>query len=60
MEMERNRIKFAYQGSEDDANIVLAFSKKKIDDRKEWLTNWMEERKRRKLLGLPDVRLSFT
>ena len=32
-----------------------AFSKKKVDDRKEWLTNFMEDRRQRKLLGLPDV-----
>ncbi|KAG8139989.1 hypothetical protein E2320_002718, partial [Naja naja] len=31
-----------------------AFSKKKVDDRKEWLTNFMEDRRQRKLLGLPD------
>ena len=57
-EMDRNRIPFWYQGSEDDANINLAFSKKKIEERKEWLTNWMEEKKRRRQLGLPDVSTS--
>ena len=56
--MDRNRIPFWYQGSEDDANINLAFSKKKIEERKEWLTNWMEEKKRRRQLGLPDVSTS--
>ena len=55
--MARHRIAFVYGGSEDDAGINLAFSKKKIDDRKEWLTNWMEERKRRNLLGLPEVEI---
>uniref|UniRef100_A0A2K5LFX8 DNA topoisomerase 2 n=1 Tax=Cercocebus atys TaxID=9531 RepID=A0A2K5LFX8_CERAT len=39
---------------EDDAAISLAFSKKQIDDRKEWLTNFMEDRRQRKLLGLPE------
>lgn len=34
---------------------VQAFSKKKVEDRKEWLTNWMEDRKRRAQLGLPEV-----
>ncbi|PIO29300.1 hypothetical protein AB205_0085010, partial [Aquarana catesbeiana] len=31
-----------------------AFSKKKIDDRKEWLTNFMEDRRQRRLHGLPE------
>lgn len=43
-DMERHRILFRYAGPEDDAAITLAFSKKKIDDRKEWLTNFMEDR----------------
>ncbi|XP_062993417.1 DNA topoisomerase 2-alpha isoform X2 [Elgaria multicarinata webbii] len=53
-EMTRHRIPFKYCGPEDDAAITLAFSKKKIDDRKEWLTNFMEDRRQRKLHGLPD------
>lgn len=32
-----------------------AFAKKKVEDRKEWLTSWLEERKRRKEHGLSDV-----
>lgn len=35
-----------------------AFSKKQIDDRKEWLTHFMEDRRQRKLLGLPEVKIS--
>ncbi|KAJ6660677.1 hypothetical protein lerEdw1_017674 [Lerista edwardsae] len=53
-EMTRHRIPFKYSGPEDDAAINLAFSRKKIDDRKEWLTNFMEDRRQRKLHGLPD------
>lgn len=53
-EMARHRIPFKYCGPEDDAAITLAFSKKKIDDRKEWLTNFMEDRRQRKLHGLPE------
>ncbi|KAM6451890.1 DNA topoisomerase 2-alpha isoform 1-T2 [Liasis olivaceus] len=52
--MTKHRIPFKYAGPEDDAAITLAFSKKKVDDRKEWLTNFMEDRRQRKLLGLPD------
>ncbi|XP_078475411.1 DNA topoisomerase 2-alpha-like isoform X1 [Lampetra planeri] len=53
-EMERHRIPFRYIGTEDDNAITLAFSKKKVDDRKEWLTNWMEDRRQRRLHGLPE------
>lgn len=51
--MARHRIKFKYQGGEDDRAIELAFSKKMIEQRKEWLRNGMEERKQRRELGLP-------
>ncbi|XP_048373164.1 DNA topoisomerase 2-alpha [Sphaerodactylus townsendi] len=53
-EMARHRIPFKYSGPEDDAAISLAFSKKKVEDRKEWLTNFMEDRRQRKLQGLPE------
>ena len=54
--MVRHKIDFSYTGTEDDASINLAFSKKKVEERKEWLSNWMEERKRRTEMGLPEVR----
>uniref|UniRef100_A0A674NTL5 DNA topoisomerase 2 n=1 Tax=Takifugu rubripes TaxID=31033 RepID=A0A674NTL5_TAKRU len=53
-EMEKHRITFRYSGAEDDAAITLAFSKKKTDDRKEWLTNFMEDRRQRRMHGLPE------
>ncbi|XP_067621307.1 DNA topoisomerase 2 isoform X2 [Eurosta solidaginis] len=53
-DMERHRITFKYDGSVDDDAIVMAFSKKHVDARKEWLTSHMDEVKRRKLLGLPE------
>uniref|UniRef100_A0A3Q3W8U2 DNA topoisomerase 2 n=1 Tax=Mola mola TaxID=94237 RepID=A0A3Q3W8U2_MOLML len=53
-EMEKHRITFKYSGAEDDAAITLAFSKKKTDDRKEWLTNFMEDRRQRRMHGLPE------
>ena len=56
-DMVRHKIKFKYNGDQDDHSIQLAFSKKAVDQRKEWLTNWMEEGKRRKELGLPEVYL---
>ena len=56
-DMVRHKIKFKYDSTNDDDSILLAFSKKAVDQRKEWLTNWMEEGKRRKELGLPEVYL---
>jgi DNA topoisomerase-2 len=56
-DMGRHRILFRYNDAQDDHAINLAFSKKAIDQRKEWLTNWMEEGKRRKELGLPEIYL---
>merc|ERR1719228_1175146 len=56
-DMVRHKIKFNYSGQTDDQSITLAFSKKAVDQRKEWLTDWMEEGKRRKELNLPEVYL---
>jgi len=56
-DMIRHKIKFKYDGEQDDNSIILAFAKKAVDQRKEWLTNWMEEGKRRRELGLPEVYL---
>ncbi|XP_068023099.1 DNA topoisomerase 2-alpha [Melanerpes formicivorus] len=53
-DMAKHRIGFKYSGPEDDAAITLAFSKKKVDERKEWLTNFMQDRRERKLHGLPE------
>ena len=55
--MGRHRIKFKYNNDQDDYSINLAFSKKEIESRKDWLTNWMEECKRRKELGLSEIYL---
>lgn len=52
--LDRHRIKFRYEGREDDQAILMAFSKDRIAERKEWLTNHMNECKRRKELGLPE------
>jgi DNA topoisomerase-2 len=56
-DMNRHKIKFNYGGAQDDNAITLAFSKKKVEERKEWLTDWMEEGRRRKELGMPEVYL---
>lgn len=58
-DMHRHRIPFHYGGSEDDSSIILAFSKKKVEERKEWLTNHMVEKKRRLEMGLPEVSVLF-
>ncbi|CAM6032214.1 unnamed protein product, partial [Sphagnum compactum] len=56
-EMRRHRITFKYEGPSDDQAVMLAFSKKMIEQRKDWLTNGMEERKRRRELGLSEIYL---
>jgi len=56
-DMLRHRIRFKHEGPQDDHSITMAFSKKAIEQRKEWLTKWMEECKERKVLGLPEVYL---
>ncbi|XP_042363967.1 DNA topoisomerase 2-alpha isoform X2 [Plectropomus leopardus] len=53
-DMQRHRIPFKYSGPEDDEAITLAFSKKKVDERKEWLTNFMNNRRQRRAHNLPE------
>ncbi|VDO46925.1 unnamed protein product [Onchocerca flexuosa] len=53
-DMVRHRIRFQYSGEEDDDSLDMAFSKKKIEDRKVWLTNWMAEKKARREQGLTE------
>merc|ERR1719500_507247 len=55
--MRRHRILFNHNSDQDDHSINMAFSKAAIGQRKEWLTNWMQESKRRKELGLPEIYL---
>jgi DNA topoisomerase II len=52
--MDRHRVLFTYANSGDDDAILMAFSRKCIDQRKDWLTKHMEECKHRKLVGLPE------
>lgn len=56
-DMERHRIGLHYSGAEDDRHILLAFSRKEIQGRKDWLIRHCEESKRRKELGLTEVYL---
>jgi len=53
-EMNRHRILFRYQDEEDDQSIDMAFNKKRADDRKTWLTSYMEERKRCREINEPE------
>lgn len=56
-DLDRHRIDFKYSGKEDDNSIILAFSKDMIEARKKWLMDNMENKKKRRELGLPDVYL---
>ncbi|CAJ0604912.1 unnamed protein product [Cylicocyclus nassatus] len=53
-DMVRHRIRFKYGGAEDDTAVDMAFSKKKIEERKDWLTKWMAEKKERRTRGLEE------
>ncbi|XP_053674889.1 DNA topoisomerase 2 [Anopheles nili] len=52
--MERHRVLFRYEDTGDDDSILMAFSKKAIEQRKEWLTAHMEECRHRKQVGLQE------
>eukprot|EP00096_Caligus_rogercresseyi_P005023 TRINITY_DN1980_c0_g1_i2.p1 TRINITY_DN1980_c0_g1~~TRINITY_DN1980_c0_g1_i2.p1 ORF type:complete len:1518 (+),score=657.25 TRINITY_DN1980_c0_g1_i2:186-4739(+) len=54
-DMRRHRILFSYNGQQDDHCINMAFSKKAVEERKDWLTNWMQDCKRRKELGMSEI-----
>lgn len=49
--MARHRIRFKYDGNKCDEAVELAFSKKKIEDRKGWLTEWMQQRRDKRAAG---------
>lgn len=51
-DMKRHRIKFKYQGTVDDDNITMAFAKKCVEKRKDWLNAWMENTKTRREMGM--------
>ncbi|XP_056627935.1 DNA topoisomerase 2-alpha [Triplophysa dalaica] len=54
LDMARHRIPFKYSGPADDEAITLAFSKKKVEERKEWLTSFMINRRQRREHNLPE------
>lgn len=56
-DMRRHEIQFHHEGPACDEAILMAFSKKKVNDRKDWLNRAMEDRKWRKQQGLPEVYL---
>lgn len=56
-DMNRHQIQFHHDGPSCDEAILMAFSKKKVTDRKDWLSRAMEERKWRRQQGLSEVYL---
>ncbi|XP_077530994.1 uncharacterized protein LOC144143048 [Haemaphysalis longicornis] len=52
--LNHNSIAFPYQGKDDDAAIQLAFDQSLAKKRKEWLGAYMQERKQRRELNLPE------
>ena len=53
-DMKRHKIPFRYGGEECDKAITLAFSKKEIDGRKDWLTSYMDLKRERNEKGEPE------
>ncbi|XP_076821820.1 DNA topoisomerase 2-alpha-like [Clavelina lepadiformis] len=53
-DMSRHRVRFKYSGPDDDGCIDMAFNKKRADDRKDWLTSFMEERRRCRVDSRPE------
>ena len=47
IDLARHKIPFRYSGSECDDRLKLAFQRDRADDRKVWLTEYMEEAARR-------------
>lgn len=43
-DMTRHCIRFEYSGTRDDLSIQLAFNKRLVEERKDWLTKFMEKR----------------
>lgn len=43
-DMARHCIRFEYSGTRDDLSIQLAFNKRLVEERKDWLTKFMEKR----------------
>jgi len=50
-DMARHRIRFKYDGNKCDDAVELAFSKKKIEERKGWLSEWMQQRRDKRAAG---------
>ena len=56
-ELSRHKIPFRYGGVECDNRIKLGFQKDKVDDRKVWLTEYMEDLAQRKINSEPELTL---
>lgn len=55
--MDFHRVRFVYDGPEDDESLIRAFDKDAIEQRRPWLIHHMEKLKRRKLHGFQDSHL---
>ncbi|XP_063685282.1 DNA topoisomerase 2-alpha-like isoform X2 [Bolinopsis microptera] len=56
-DMGRHKIRFRYVGMEDDQKIQMAFTKKQVEARKDWLTQGMLERRERRAAGESELYL---
>ncbi|CCD73727.1 DNA topoisomerase-like protein cin-4 [Caenorhabditis elegans] len=53
-DMVRHRIRFKYNGADDDKAVNMAFSKKKIEARTDYLMKLMQDKNQRKQQGLAE------
>ena len=56
-ELSRHKIPFRYGGAECDNRIKMGFQRDLVDDRKEWLTEYMTDLASRKQNAEPELTL---
>ncbi|XP_072178241.1 DNA topoisomerase 2-beta-like [Diadema setosum] len=53
-DMHRHKIPFIYEGPKDDEAIELAFSRRKCDERRSWMVDFMVARRKNREAGLEE------
>ncbi|XP_071482561.1 DNA topoisomerase 2-beta-like [Diadema antillarum] len=53
-DMHRHKISFNYEGPHDDEAIELAFSRRKCDERRSWMVDFMVERRKNREVGMEE------
>ncbi|XP_071477194.1 DNA topoisomerase 2-beta-like [Diadema antillarum] len=53
-DIHRHKIPFKYEGPQDDEAIELAFSRRKCDERRSWMVDFMVERRKKREAGMEE------